>query len=77
LQIAYLFIGNDYFQNVSFVFYHLISCFLTFRFFDIYKPSIIGTLDKNLTNGFGVMLDDVLSGIVSGLIVIIGWWIVI
>jgi phosphatidylglycerophosphatase A len=77
LQISYIYVVNGYFENVSLVFYHLVGSFLLFRFFDICKPSLIGTLDKNLKNGFGVMLDDVLSGFVASLVVIIGWWIVI
>lgn len=77
LQISYLYVFNGYFGNIALISYHLIGCFLTFRFFDIVKPSIIGKLDKNLKNGFGVMLDDLLSGIVASITVIIGWWIVI
>jgi len=77
LQLAYLYVHNGYYENVALVAYHLIASFLTFRFFDIFKPSLIGTLDKNLKNGFGVMLDDLLSGIVASAVVIIGWWIVI
>ena len=42
--------------------------FLTFRFFDILKPSIIGRIDRNLKGGMGVMLDDVLAGIASGIL---------
>lgn len=77
LQISYLYVFNGYFENISLIFYHLLASFLTFRFFDILKPSLIGKLDKNLKNGFGVMLDDLLSGIVASIAVIIGWWIVI
>lgn len=37
--------------------------FLLFRFFDIKKPSVIGRVDRGLKGAFGVILDDVLSGI--------------
>ncbi len=40
---------------------------LLFRFFDIYKPSIIGKIDKNLKGGIGVMGDDIIAGIFAGL----------
>ena len=35
--------------------------FLLFRFFDIFKPSIIYHVQR-LPNGWGIMLDDVLAG---------------
>ena len=38
--------------------------FLLFRFFDIYKPSIINKSQK-LNFGIGIMLDDILAGIIS------------
>jgi len=43
----------------------LFFSFVIFRFFDIYKFSIIKTVDSNYKNGFGVMLDDALAGILS------------
>jgi phosphatidylglycerophosphatase A len=45
----------------------LIVGFIFFRFFDIVKPLGIRKLD-NLKNGWGVMLDDVLAGIYSNLV---------
>lgn len=38
-----------------------------FRLFDIWKPSIIGKIDKNVKGGLGVMGDDILAGIASGI----------
>lgn len=38
--------------------------FILFRIFDIWKPWIIGKMDK-ISGGWGVMLDDVAAGIVS------------
>jgi phosphatidylglycerophosphatase A len=46
---------------------HLV-CFLLFRLFDILKPWPIGWIDKNLTNAFGVIADDVLAGIFAGML---------
>ena len=34
-----------------------------FRFFDILKPLGVGTLDRKIKNGFGVMADDLLAGV--------------
>lgn len=46
-----------------------------FRIFDIFKPSIIGVVDKKVKGGLGVMGDDMLAGffaaILSQLILII------
>ena len=41
--------------------------FLLFRFFDIFKPFPINLVDKNMKNSFGVMFDDVLAGLYSGI----------
>jgi len=49
----------------------LIKIFLaliSFRFLDIYKPSIIGKVDKKLKGGIGVMGDDILAGIFGGIL---------
>lgn len=42
--------------------------FGAFRLFDIWKPSTIGWIDRELKGGLGVMLDDVLAGIAGGLL---------
>jgi len=45
----------------------LVLSFASFRLFDIWKPSTIGWIDRNLKGGAGVMLDDVLAGLAAGL----------
>lgn len=42
--------------------------FLLFRFFDIVKPWPIGLLDKNVGGGFGIMVDDLLAGVMACLV---------
>jgi phosphatidylglycerophosphatase A len=44
----------------------IISSFATFRLFDIWKPSTIGTIDRKVKGGLGVMGDDILAGIAGG-----------
>ncbi len=39
--------------------------FVLFRFFDIVKPWPIGWADKHVSGGLGIMLDDVLAGIMA------------
>ena len=51
--------------------YKLVNIQFTRWFFDIKKPSIIGVCDRKLKNSFGVMFDDILCGIVAGVITLI------
>ena len=46
----------------------IILSFAAFRLFDIWKPSTIGWIDRELKGGMGVMLDDILAGIAGGLL---------
>ena len=39
--------------------------FLLFRLFDIWKPWPIGYFDKHVKGGLGIMMDDVVAGIMS------------
>ena len=41
--------------------------FIFFRIFDIWKPSIIGIIDRDVKGGLGVMGDDVVAGIAAGI----------
>lgn len=43
----------------------LILGFILFRAFDIFKPWPIKTVDEKLNDGLGVMLDDVVAGIMA------------
>jgi phosphatidylglycerophosphatase A len=36
-----------------------------FRLFDIIKPPPVGTLDRRLKGGFGIMADDVAAGLMA------------
>lgn len=44
----------------------IIFSFAAFRLFDIWKPSTIGWIDRELKGGLGVMLDDILAGFAGG-----------
>lgn len=41
----------------------MIAGFILFRLFDIWKPWPINRIDKSVTGGLGIMLDDVIAGI--------------
>ncbi len=46
----------------------LLLAFLLFRFFDIVKPWPIGWVDKRVDGGMGIMLDDILAGLMAWLV---------
>lgn len=48
--------------------YGLITAFALFRLFDIIKPWPIGWLDKRVSGGFGVMVDDIVAGLLAALL---------
>ncbi|WP_227430296.1 phosphatidylglycerophosphatase A [Psychrobacter sp. I-STPA6b] len=50
-----------------------LGAFVAFRFFDILKPFPISWLDKKLSGGLGIMLDDIIAGIMPYLI----WYLII
>lgn len=47
--------------------------FAAFRLFDIAKPFPVGTADRRIGGGFGIMLDDVLAGIYALLVTTAIW----
>lgn len=51
----------------------LLLAFVLFRFFDIIKPPPIGWADRKVAGGLGVMLDDIIAGVMA----LIVWIIVI
>ena len=62
-----LFIADDRYERII---YAAIALIL-FRFFDILKPYPISFFDKEYKNGFGIVLDDVIAGIFSGILSVI------
>jgi phosphatidylglycerophosphatase A len=53
---------------VPLTWYWLLAGFVLFRFFDIVKPWPIREADHSLKGGLGIMLDDVIAGVFSGVI---------
>ncbi len=49
----------------------ILFSFAAFRLFDIWKPSTIGWIDREIKGGLGVMMDDVLAGIAAGLLSVV------
>ncbi len=45
----------------------IIFSIIYFRIFDIWKPSFIGRIDRDVKGGLGVMGDDILAGVIAGI----------
>lgn len=60
--------------NISDI-YYIIGAFVLFRLFDIFKPLGIRKME-NLKGGVGVMMDDILAGIYSLLLIIGAKWLI-
>jgi phosphatidylglycerophosphatase A len=50
---------------VPFTWMNVLAGFILFRFFDIIKPWPISWLDKHVHGGLGIMIDDIVAGIIS------------
>ncbi len=65
-------------EQHSFAYAHPLAIglsFALFRLFDIWKPSTIGKIDREVKGGLGVMGDDILAGMAAGVmsaLIIIG-----
>tara|TARA_R110002073_G_scaffold129760_6_gene276153 strand:+ start:464 stop:964 length:501 start_codon:yes stop_codon:yes gene_type:complete len=54
----------------------IVAGFLAFRVFDIVKPWPVSVLDRKVGGGFGIMIDDVLAGVMACLTLHIALWLV-
>ena len=51
----------------------MLAGFVVFRFFDIVKPWPISVLDRKVGGGFGIMIDDILAGVMACVTLHIVW----
>ena len=56
-----LVIANSQYERTLYA----LAALILFRFFDILKPFPISYFDKNYKNGFGIVIDDVISGLIA------------
>jgi len=68
LTMAITYGGLSIWQNEYSFYVAGVLSFLTFRLFDIWKPSTIGYIDKKVKGGLGVVLDDLLAGFAAGIL---------
>lgn len=51
----------------------MLLSFVYFRLFDIWKPSLIGKIDRDVKGGSGVIGDDALAGVLAGISSALTW----
>ena len=63
--------------TVPFSWKHALAGFILFRFFDIAKPFPIRWFDRNVKGALGVVLDDLVAGVIACLVlrVILHFWV--
>ncbi|MGL5604423.1 MAG: phosphatidylglycerophosphatase A, partial [Plesiomonas sp.] len=54
----------------------VLTGFVLFRFFDMLKPWPIRWFDQKVDGGFGIMIDDVIAGIIAAACLWLShqWW---
>ncbi|MBI0427080.1 phosphatidylglycerophosphatase A [Psychrobacter sp. NG27] len=75
LPFSYMGVATtNFWQDVSqeLSIFAIVIAFILFRFFDIIKPPPIGWADKKVAGGLGIMLDDIIAGIMAAVL-----WIVV
>jgi phosphatidylglycerophosphatase A len=52
----------------------IVTGFVTFRVFDVWKPGPVGWAERSLPGGAGVVADDLLAGALAALVLAGGMW---
>ena len=66
--ILLLFLNKNNQLNIPIEIYYFLS-FVFFRFFDILKPFPVSYFDKHYKNYFGIIMDDIMAGLYSMLLI--------
>ena len=66
--ILILYLNQNNLISVSIEIYYILS-FLFFRFFDILKPFPVSYFDKHHKNYFGIIMDDIMAGIYTMILI--------
>ena len=69
MPLIFLLYLNQNNQISVFIEIYYILSFLFFRFFDILKPFPVSYFDKNHKNYFGIIMDDVMAGLYSMILI--------
>lgn len=52
---------------IPYTVFNVVTAFLLFRLFDIWKPFPIRTLENRIKGGYGIVFDDILAGIYANI----------
>ena len=66
--ILVLYLNQNNQLNIQIEIYYVLSL-LFFRFFDILKPFPVSYFDKNFKNYFGIIMDDIMAGLYSMILI--------
>ena len=66
--ILIVYLSSKNLINIPVEIYYLLS-FILFRFFDIVKPFPVSYFDKQHKNFFGIIMDDIMAGLYTMLII--------
>ena len=55
---------------------YILGAFVLFRLFDIWKPWPVSWADRSIAGGLGVMADDMLAGLLAGLLLVLARYLV-
>ena len=64
-EVAGMFVALAFVPHTALAYF---GAFVLFRLFDIWKPWPISWVDKNIKGGWGILFDDMLAGLFSGVI---------
>ena len=62
-MVPVLYIASTQYERILYA----VLALIFFRIFDIFKPYPISYIDKNLKNGFGIVLDDIVAAIYAAI----------
>ena len=73
VPLLFFYMVTSFTEKDIFYFFAYIS-FILFRFFDIFKPYPISLVDKKMKSGLGIVLDDILAGLFTLIVILLFFW---
>ena len=73
VPLLFFYMVTSFTEKDIFYFFAFIS-FILFRFFDIFKPYPISLVDKKMKSGLGIVLDDILAGLFTLIVILLFFW---
>lgn len=60
-------------SDFSSILWGVVTGFVLFRVFDVWKPGAIRWAERRFTGGWGVMADDLIAGVAAAVVLAVGW----